>query len=70
MPLLVNLLFGLLGLGFLMCLHAGSAQELLSADGTRRKKNVKGRELNSFAILDFSVFLFFSEKPPSIYLAF
>lgn len=39
-PLLVNLLFGLLGLGVgggggLMRLHAGSAQELLSADGTR-----------------------------------
>lgn len=46
MPLLVNLLFGLLGLGFLMCLHAGSAQELLSADGTRReKKKSKGESV-------------------------
>lgn len=69
MPLLVNLLFGLLGVGFLMCLHAESAQELLSADGMR-KKNVKGKVLNSFAILNFSFFFFLSEKPPFIYLAF
>lgn len=35
------------------------------------KKNVKGRVLNSFAILDLSFFIFFfSKKPPSIYLAF
>lgn len=40
-----------------------------------KKKEVKRRELNSFAVLDFlsSIFLFLfflSEKPPSIYLAF
>ncbi len=62
-PLLVNLLFGLLGLGFLMCLHAASAQELLSADGTRRKNKCEGESVK----FDCNTGFF---EPPSIYLAF
>lgn len=52
-----------------MCLHAESAQEPLSADGTRGK-NMKGRELNSFAALHFLSSFFFLKSHPSIYLAY